>query len=229
MKPKESLKISTGHKPVNEFTDNDRLLYCAFPFLFFLGKGLQKSNLVNKRQRRHLLMQFTCNFSTCHRFIFCLFDQLQRHSAAQTVAAKFKNNPESLDKLKSWVSDPHFLKNLRRAAMSPNAARSKALLAKITPYIRTFGSVVPYSPAQRKAATKNLIAMTQHFGMPGIFFTYAPDFTNSVLNLRLSIPSFSNTEFPAIDDGLFEALRGKSPAHGQISLKPGKLFSMEQI
>ena len=217
------IEIKIGGRPVNEFSDNDRLHYCVFPFLFFLGCGLQRHGQINKRQCRHLLMQFTCSFSTCHRFIFCLFDQLQRHSSAQTIAAKFKNNPDSFKKLEAWVSDPQFLKKLKHAAMNPNASSSKALLAKITPHITTFGSKVPYSPAQRKGAIKNLIAMTQHFGMPGIFLTYAPDFTNGVLGLRLSIPSNSNMGFPAEEGGLLEALRNSKTVHQDIKLTAGEL------
>ena len=218
------IEIKTRSRPVNEFAENDRLLYCAFPFLFLLGRGLQQHGQINKRQCRHLLMQFTCNFSTCHRFIFCLFDQLQRHSAVQTIAAKFKNNPESLKKLQEWVADPQFLKKLKQAAMNPNTSSSKALLAKITPHIRTFGSKVPYSPAQRKGAMKNLIAMTQHFGMPGVFLTYAPDFTNGVLGLRLSVPSTDNASFPASEGGFLDAIRNSRSVFENIKLTPGTIL-----
>ena len=217
------LNIPTGSKPMNEFTGNDRVQYGNFPFLFVTGKGLQNQGSVAKRQLRHMLMQFHCNFQTCSRFTCSLFDQLQRHAAAQSVAAAFKNRPESLEKLQSWVADPTFLKDLKKAAKDPLSAKSRALLGKITPHIQTFGSTVPYSPTQRKASMQHLYAMLLHFGMPGIFVTFAPDFTNGVLNLRLSIPSKDNASLPANDDGLLEALRGDCSVHKTIPISKGNL------
>ncbi|KAK4028499.1 hypothetical protein OUZ56_017768 [Daphnia magna] len=98
-----------GHRPMCEFEGNDRLLYSAFPFLFLLGSGLRKPGSVPQCDCRHMLLQFTCNFATWYRFLFCLFDQLQRHAATRAVTARFKNNPESLEKLQAWAADPAFL------------------------------------------------------------------------------------------------------------------------
>ncbi|KAI9551024.1 hypothetical protein GHT06_005687 [Daphnia sinensis] len=207
-----------SHLPICEFEGNDRLLYSAFPFLFLLGSGLRKPGSVAHRDCRHMLLQFTCNFATCHRFLFCLFDQLQRHAAARAVSARFKNNPESLEKLQAWVADPAFLQDLARAARNPQHKSARALVARVTPHIKTTSSTVPYSSAQRKASMQHLYALAQHFGMPSLFLTYTPDFASGVLNLRLSLPLLNNIELSASDDGILEALRQQRDVHQKIRL-----------
>ncbi|KZR99697.1 Uncharacterized protein APZ42_004339, partial [Daphnia magna] len=168
------------HRPMSEFEGNDRLLYSAFPFLFLLGSGLRKPGSVPHRDCRPMLLQFTCIFATCHQFLFCLFDQLQRHAATRAVTTRFKNNPESLEKLQAWVADPAFLQDLARAARNPQSKSARALVARVTTHIKTTSSTVPYSTAQRKASMQHLYALAQHFGMPSIFLTYAPDFASGV-------------------------------------------------
>ncbi|KAI9551001.1 hypothetical protein GHT06_005557 [Daphnia sinensis] len=207
-----------SHLPMCEFEGNDRLLYSAFPFLFLLGSGLRKPGSVAHRDCRHMLLQLTCNFATCHRFLFCLFDQLQRHAAARAVSARFKNNPESLEKLQAWVADPTFLQDLARAARNPQHKSARALVARVTPHIKTTSSTVPYSSAQRKASMQHLYALAQHFSMPSLFLTYTPDFASGVLNLRLSLPLLNNIELPASDDGILEALRQQRDVHQKIRL-----------
>jgi len=124
------IQIPSGSKPMNEFTGNDRVQYGNFAFLFVTGKGLQNQGSIGKRQLRHMLVQFHCNFQTCSRFTCSLFDQLQRHAAAQSVAAALKNRPEYLEKLQSWVADPAFLNDLKKAAKDPVSAKSRALFGK---------------------------------------------------------------------------------------------------
>ena len=198
--------------------------YSGFPSLFLLGTGLRRHGSISIGDCRHMLMQFSCNFATCPRFIFSLFDQLQRHAAAQSVAAKFKTNTESLKRLKEWVADAHFLSELKDAAKKPDSAKSRSMAKMISPHVQTFSRAVPFSPAQRRGGIQKLYAMTQHFGMPGIFVTFAPDFQNGVLNLRLSIPSTNNFNLPASEDGIVDALRQQIPLFRDIALTQGMPF-----
>ncbi|KZS03136.1 Uncharacterized protein APZ42_034213 [Daphnia magna] len=147
---------------------------------------------------------------------------LQRHAATRAVTARFKNNPESLEKLQAWVADLAFLQDLARAARNPQSKSARALVARVTPHIKTTSSTVPYSTAQRKASMQHLYALAQHFGMPSIFLTYAPDFASGVLNPRLSLPSINNVELPASDDGILEALRQQLDIHQNIRLSQDK-------
>ena len=218
------VNIPVGNEPMNEFEENPNLQYSVFPFLFVLGRGLRKQGSVPIGDSRHLLLQFTCNFATCPRLIFFLFDQLQRHAASRTIAARFRNTTESLDKLQNWVGDPKFMEELKRAMIKPESKEAKSLLAKITPHIKTISSEVPYSPAQRKASMAHLYSMAHHFGLPSVFITYAPDFTNGVLNLRMAIPSTDNKSIPASDDGLLDALRSQQTVHKDIKLTHGTLM-----
>jgi len=217
----ERVIIPVGNEPMNEFEGNPNLQYSVFPFLFVLGRGLRKQGSVPVGDCRHLLLQFTCNFATCPRLIFFLFDQLQRHAASRTIAARFRNTSESLEKLQNWVGDSEFMEELKRAMKKPESKEAKSLLAKITPHIKTISSEVPYSPAQRKASMAHLYSMAHHFGLPSVFVTYAPDFTNGVLNLRMAIPSTDNNGIPATDDGLLDALRSQQSVHKEIKLTHG--------
>jgi hypothetical protein len=82
-------------KTFNEFESNDMLLYASFPFLFLLGRGLEKSGSVKEKRIRHIMFQFSGRFADCERLIFLLFDQFQRHAATQVIAARVKCNPVS--------------------------------------------------------------------------------------------------------------------------------------
>jgi hypothetical protein len=53
----------TSSVPVNEFTDNDQLLYGSFPHVFPFGSGLPTRGSLTTRHTRHLLMQFQGQFS----------------------------------------------------------------------------------------------------------------------------------------------------------------------
>ena len=53
----------TSTVPVNEFTENDQLLYGSFPHVFPFGLGLPTSGSLTTRHTRHLLMQFQGQFS----------------------------------------------------------------------------------------------------------------------------------------------------------------------
>lgn len=182
-----TLNISRGKDPFNEFKENDRLLYSSFPFLFIFGRGLSSSGSLSVKVTRHLMLQFRGQFSECHRLIFLLFDQLQRHAATRVVASRVKVNPTTFEKFMELVNEPDFEQQLREAAKNPTAPSSTTLLKKMGPNIQSCTSRIPYSSSQRGASMRNLIAMRYFYGMPSFFFTFAPDDIHGVLNLRLSI------------------------------------------
>jgi hypothetical protein len=90
------IEVVHSNEPFNEFFQNDDLMFKAFPHLFLLGKGLRSHGSLSQKDSRHLLMQFHGQFAACLRFVFLLFDQLQRHSAARIIAAKIENRSRIL-------------------------------------------------------------------------------------------------------------------------------------
>ena len=182
-----TLNTSRENDPFNEFTANDRLLYSSCPFLFIFGRGLASSGSLSEKVTRHLMLQFRGQFSGCHRLIFLLFDQLQRHAATRVVASRVKVNPTTFEKFMDLINEPDFEQQLRDAAKNPTAPSATALLKKMGPNIQSCTSRIPFSSTQRGASMRNLIAMRYFFGMPSFFFTFAPDDIHGVLNLWLSI------------------------------------------
>ena len=214
---KQSLQVTHEAAPYNEFENNDRLLFASFPFLFLLGRGLKTSGSLSTSTTRHILLQFTGLFSWCFRLIFLLFDQLQRHAASRIVASRVKSDPAAFAAFASWINDPDFILKLKAAAANPLAKESIELLKKIAPHVDTCTAKIPYSTGQRKASMINLYAMIYYYGMPSIFFTFAPDDVHGLLNLRLSIPQKNNVNFPATGGaGFAEAILGNCPSYCDV-------------
>ena len=110
---KTFVTITRERKPFNEFEENDTMLYATFPFLFLYGSGLTSSGSVPKRTIRPMMLQFHNRFAKCIRFVFCLFDQMQRHAACRFVAFKVKNSKESFAQFAQWVNDASFTEKFR--------------------------------------------------------------------------------------------------------------------
>jgi predicted TIM-barrel fold metal-dependent hydrolase len=81
---------------------------------------------------RQLLLQYDCRSSQCLGLIFLLFYQMKRHTAAQTVAATVKTNPDSLSQFANWICDKSFVNQLKTAREHLEDQTFKKLLALIT-------------------------------------------------------------------------------------------------
>lgn len=75
-----------------------------------------------------MMFQVNCRIAQCHRFIFLLFDQLQRHAIARIVSARVKSDPVPIHKLGKLVKDPSFFTRLRVAAKNPNSEDARKIL-----------------------------------------------------------------------------------------------------
>jgi len=155
---------------------------------------------------KHIRFQYDARFARCHRFKLYLFDKMQRHAAARSVAARIKSTPSSFAKLAEWVLDPSFLTRLAEAAGNPHQEASSTLIKQIMPHISVASAKVSYSTAQRRAAMAHLYAMVYHYGVPSVFFTFAPDDVHGILNMRMAILQVSNWDFPANGEGFTAAL-----------------------
>jgi len=209
------LLIQRSALPLNEFTENDRLFYSAFPFVFFLGRGLQQAGSVPEAAFRHLMQQYTNAGACCARLLHLLFDQRQRHATTVQTAVYVRANPGSFQAFAEMQADPTFLAQLREAAQYPNRPASIALAKRVLKVVAVVAPKIPFTSAARKASMPKLLSLRGCFGLPSVFLTFAPDDTHGVLNLRLSLPSTSNQTFPAIDDHFLEHLKqGQTISHG---------------
>ena len=82
------IKVKKKNEKINEYTNNDELLYSAFPWLFLFGRGLPSNGPLSKPFIRFLLQHYNQAFQTEHKFIFTLCNQLQRHAASRQSHAR---------------------------------------------------------------------------------------------------------------------------------------------
>ncbi|KZS03851.1 Uncharacterized protein APZ42_033323 [Daphnia magna] len=217
------INIEQSAEPLNEFEQNDYLLYSAFPRLFPLGKGLRRTGSVPQKDVYHVDNQWHGKFAKCLRFQFLLFDQLQRHSAARAVKASVLSNTVSMTKFSEMISDPSFMGKLEHAKYHPNTAESKALLEKMTPHISLVNRKVPYSAAERTGAVGHLMNMVRYYGTPSIFNTISQDDVYGMLNIRLTLDMRDNCTFPATEDGFAEAMRRQETEFHSVPIHPSAL------
>lgn len=72
----------------------------------------------------------------------------------------------------------------------------------------------------------DLNAMIYYLGFPSDFGTVSIDDIYGLLNIRLSIPTVNNREFPAIDGGLTHALKSNENTFGEMKTTPAALRTL---
>ncbi|KZR96895.1 Uncharacterized protein APZ42_008517, partial [Daphnia magna] len=144
-------------------------------------------------------------------------------AASRVIASRVKCNPISFDTFSKWVNDPAFIDQLKEAAKDPKSTSSLKLLNKLNVHIKSCTSRIPFTSSQRAVSLSNLIGMRYMFGLPSIFFTYAPDDVNGTLNIRLSLPQKDNNNFPADGTGLSEAIQNNVAVFQEIPITPHHL------
>lgn len=133
--------------PINEFTENDRLILGSFPHLFILGCGVPKSSSSSKKLHSHYLNQFTGAMAKSSSFVFLLSNQLRRN-ATQSVSLRVKNTPETFGKFGNLVKSTTFKRKVKRAMKNPDGSDAHGVLKAIDPYIQMYGKDVPYRPME---------------------------------------------------------------------------------
>ena len=83
--------------PLNEFTENDKLLCKSFPFIFILGKTYKTDKSLNSDQRHHLLKQFTNSAASTSEVMFFLYNQMDQHKKILGMSLKVKGNLNSFE------------------------------------------------------------------------------------------------------------------------------------
>jgi hypothetical protein len=179
--------VQVHDTPVNEFSNNYDLFVGGFPHLFLLGQGISlTAGSLTARDVEHLLFQYDGRFAKCPSLLFALFNQQQRHQAAQQVSLRVKSNHHSFTEFIRITNDDAFREKLERCIADPTSAEAKALAAKITDIVRLTGSEVPWSPAERQSALSRIVSLMYYCGPPAFFVTLAPSDMDSYLTFRIA-------------------------------------------
>eukprot|EP00959_Pyramimonas_sp_CCMP1952_P123865 2589541-Pyramimonas_sp.AAC.1 len=125
---------------MNEFTNNDDILYGAFWYLFPLRQGLRSKGSVNFHDSRHLLTQFHNAFAQQPSFLFLLANQIQRHAAAKGVGLRVKTDPDSFQAFASMMADKDaYMERVRAAKEDPTSKGARDLLKQVMRFTATAG------------------------------------------------------------------------------------------
>jgi hypothetical protein len=126
--------------PLNEFTENDLLLNGSFSNLFFLGRPLPSTGSVSSAFRLKLLRQHDNRFARNHQLLFLLFNQLQRHTVARTVAARVRPAPGQIREFHRMVEESDFQRKLDVAIRQPDGDVADKLARRVLPMIQIAGA-----------------------------------------------------------------------------------------
>jgi hypothetical protein len=139
------LEVMRARDPINEFTQNNMLIYGGFGHLFPLAQGLSGSGPIPPPLITHMLEQHTLAFAKDQRFVLLVFNQLLRHEAARDVCAKVKSNPDTVAALLDFVRQPGF-QQIRTAALAdPEGPAGQQMVDAMMPFLRLTGGTVPFS------------------------------------------------------------------------------------
>jgi len=179
--------------PINEFVENDSLFYSAHPDLFLFGTGIPKKSSLPPCFLKYLLNQYSCKFAQDVHFNWLCLNQKQRHAAARVVAAKTMSNASSIAEWRNAMMSEDFQSKLINAVNCPKEYPKdvKFVLSHAQKFLRYTSAKIPYSAGERAGAISNLYALTQRFGQPSVFFTFAPGTTNTQHPLHLFLYLFS--------------------------------------
>jgi hypothetical protein len=193
--------------PMNEYTENDKIMRHSFPLLFLLGKGVPQVGSININWLHHLLRQYSNKFAIDKNFVFFQFNQMQRHETARAVTKKIKNNPFSMEKAAELLASSEFQERLLESIADPGGNVAKQTLQAVNSIMVGMGKSVSFTAAERADVITTMYALMQRYGLSSSFLTMSPDDTNDIIMLRICNASTSNSTFPANSE--IEFLSGK--------------------
>ena len=190
--------VQTDPQLVNEYAANRDLLTGSYPWIFTLGgsHSFKYEGIQTTATLRHLLLQFTAAAAACNNLIFQLADQIQRNEVNRSVRLRINNNPESVIAFHESMSDPQFLNLIRQAAGGDQQAKD-TVTRHLLKHVALIGSYVPGSDMARREASKTMMALIGHFGLPSVYWTLAPDDSRNSMAIRMTFPTTSTADFPA--------------------------------
>ena len=166
------IPIRVSDMPVNEFGENETLFLGAFGSLFLLGEGVPThTGSLSQSLVEHFLHQHDNRFSTTPHFLFTMFNQIQRHAAANNVSFRVKSNNHAMQAFANLMSDPDFPTQLDAAARNPDTPSAKIISRTVLDITRISGATVPWSRMERESALWRIIALSLYAGTYSFFIT----------------------------------------------------------
>jgi hypothetical protein len=196
------LTTARSEEPVNEFGNTDVLFYFALPTLFPFGRGLPEgSSALPSRIVRHCFLQYHSRHARDQRFCYSHFNITQRHTVSRISALRVRNAKPIIAQFMSLIREDNFLVRLSLAVQAPGSEDAKMIAQQVLPLVSNMGKSIPFSPSERRDMFSSFVSSMYRFGTGFLFVSAALDDKNHVFAVRLSIPSTSNTRFPATDSG----------------------------
>ena len=218
---KKLTKSFREEEPLNEFLTGDEGLLKAYSNVFLFGTAYDlrhEAPRLTIKQRRHLLMQFTCSAASCVPLIFHLFDQMQRHEVLRSVHAKTQDKSKWNAFVKIYTS-PEFQAKLQKASADPHSSVGREVMRVLTPMLAGAGKSVTFGAIERDRSKGEIMALGRRFGCAPTFLTFAIDDVNNISSIRLTTPGSGNTKFPSQVSGeMYEALRNGYNVEGSIPI-----------
>jgi hypothetical protein len=218
------LNIASSGAPENEFDDNEGLLARTFPWVFMFGKvGMPPNSGVNMELRRRLLLQYDRRFEREPALIFLLFNQMQRHRAAQNIVTA---PPGTIDDINALAALPNIEDVLAEAFSEHPSDAGKETRKLIMRGLQIGESSVPFARTEMDRAFTTMIGMMRWFGCPLIFLTITPLAIDSAFALKLC--AFGETiDIRSYDERSKAVLQ--SPAMSSVYFQKMIGFILEEV
>jgi hypothetical protein len=170
-----------------------------------IGEGLNCKGSISLMQCKHFMRFYDSRFCSDHKFIFLLFNQIQRHELARKISTKCVTNSKSFEIFTKLVNNANFKYELMNAIKFPNLGSSKLLTSKLMKLINTAGAVIPFGPVDRFNNRSKLYGMIQEFNLPTWFITMSPPDQDNhfAINLCFTKNSNNNEKDNIIDFNIF--------------------------
>lgn len=181
----KTVKSILDNDPINEFTHMPQILSGAFPHEFPFG--VSKDDLggpasLKKRVLRRLTRVYDGRVSHNYHLLVYLGNMILRHKSVGATSARVE--VDCSQPLVNYLNRPDFDATSKAIAKNPDGEEARALVKKVSPWVRLAGRKVPFSPMERLSSAYHLYACYHHLGLSSFFITLAPKTLTNQLMLR---------------------------------------------
>ncbi|CAM9556387.1 unnamed protein product, partial [Heterosigma akashiwo] len=185
---KQTIPISRGPNPLNEWQDKVAIATGNFPTIFLRGqRSIPPGTRFGPALIKKLIHRFDGRCQNNAQLFGFLFNMQQRHAAIQGVAKAATTNRYNFKLLGRVTNNPHFKDMLQSCVNDPKGTNAKRISYKIMQIFTTSGQRVPFSPFEKNNTFSLLTASTFHFGPFFNFLTYTPSEFEDITTLRVPL------------------------------------------
>ena len=181
----KTVKSILDNDPINEFTHMPQILSGAFPHEFPFGVSqddLGGPASLKKRVLRRLTRVYDGRVSHNYHLLVYLGNMILRHKSVGATSARVE--VDCSQPLVKYLNQPDFDATSKAIAKNPDGDEARALVKKVSPWVRLAGRKVPFSPMERLSSAYHLYAFYHHLGLSSYFITLAPKTLTNQLMLR---------------------------------------------